>query len=116
MAFDSGVVDLHAGIRVRINDRDAGGNPRTRIVDTTVGRILIREILQAPRNYGKASERVLRSVVGPHWVDYSGRVNKSFASPEEAQRAFNEWEHQHFADGWHLFNMELDRAALRVEA
>jgi len=45
MAYDSGVVDLHAGIRVRITDRDGAGSRRTRIVDTTVGRILIREIL-----------------------------------------------------------------------
>jgi hypothetical protein len=67
------------------------------------------------RNYGKESDRVLRSVVGPHWVDYSGRIKKSFGSPEEAQRAFNHWEHKHLSDDWHLFNMELDAAAVRVE-
>ncbi len=37
MAYDNGVVDLHAGIRVRITDQDEDGKPRTRIVDTTVG-------------------------------------------------------------------------------
>ena len=45
MAYDNGVVDLHAGIRVRITDKDEDGNPRTRIVGTTVGRVLISDIL-----------------------------------------------------------------------
>jgi DNA-directed RNA polymerase subunit beta' len=45
MAYDNGVVDLHAGIRVRITDKDEDGNPRTRVVPTTVGRVLISEIL-----------------------------------------------------------------------
>jgi DNA-directed RNA polymerase subunit beta' len=45
MAYDSGEVDLHSGIRVRVTDRDDEGNTRTRNVETTVGRILISEIL-----------------------------------------------------------------------
>ncbi|NRA34604.1 MAG: DNA-directed RNA polymerase subunit beta' [Polyangiaceae bacterium] len=45
MAFDHDEVDLHAGIHVRVSDKDDEGNPRTHIVQTTVGRILISEIL-----------------------------------------------------------------------
>ncbi len=45
MAFDHGVVDLHARIRCRVSDKDDDGNPRTRIVDTTVGRVLVGEVL-----------------------------------------------------------------------
>jgi DNA-directed RNA polymerase subunit beta' len=45
MAYDNGVVGLHAGVNVRIADKDEDGNPRTRLVDTTVGRVLIAEVL-----------------------------------------------------------------------
>jgi DNA-directed RNA polymerase subunit beta' len=45
MAYDNGVVDLHAGIQVRVRDRDDTGVTRTRLVKTTVGRVLISEIL-----------------------------------------------------------------------
>jgi len=53
MAFDHGEVDLHANVRVRVPDLDMDGNqqmaadgrPKKKIVDTTVGRVLISEIL-----------------------------------------------------------------------
>jgi len=45
MAYDNGVVDLHAAIKVRVRDRDETGASRTRLVKTTVGRVLISEIL-----------------------------------------------------------------------
>jgi DNA-directed RNA polymerase subunit beta' len=45
MAYDHGVVELHSGIRCRIVDRDDEGNKRTRILDTTVGRVLVGEAL-----------------------------------------------------------------------
>jgi DNA-directed RNA polymerase subunit beta' len=45
MAYDSGVVDLHAGIRVRIVDRAEDGTERTKVWQTTVGRVLISEVL-----------------------------------------------------------------------
>src|SRR5688572_17160187 len=45
MAYDHGVVELHTGIRCRISDRDDEGNKRTRILDTTVGRVLVGEAL-----------------------------------------------------------------------
>src|SRR5690349_5348403 len=45
MAFDNGVVDLHANIKCRITDVDDEGTPRTRLLATTVGRVLIGEVL-----------------------------------------------------------------------
>ncbi len=45
MAYDNGVVDLHANIRCRISDQDDEGNSRTRLLNTTVGRVLIGEVL-----------------------------------------------------------------------
>jgi DNA-directed RNA polymerase subunit beta' len=53
MAYDNGEVDLHARISVRVPDvEDDGtprlnklGNPKRRLVQTTVGRVLISEIL-----------------------------------------------------------------------
>jgi DNA-directed RNA polymerase subunit beta' len=53
MAYDAGVVDLHAGIKVRIQDHDEDGEPRTRVVSTTVGRVLIAEVMppEVPFDY-----------------------------------------------------------------
>jgi DNA-directed RNA polymerase subunit beta' len=53
MAYDNGEVLLHSGIRVRvpiIDDdgnpvKDDAGHPKRRVVDTTVGRVLISEVL-----------------------------------------------------------------------
>ncbi len=53
MAYDNGVVDLHAEIRVRVHDRDESGRGRSRVVTTTVGRVLISDILppEVPFDY-----------------------------------------------------------------
>src|SRR4051812_12561984 len=45
MAYDNGSVDLHAGIKVRINDVTEDGEEEEKIVHTTVGRVLISEVL-----------------------------------------------------------------------
>lgn len=53
MAYDNGEVDLHACINVRVPDLeddgtprlDESGRPKRRLVSTTVGRVLISEIL-----------------------------------------------------------------------
>jgi DNA-directed RNA polymerase subunit beta' len=45
MAYDNGVVDLHAGIKVRIQDVNDEGDDVEHIVSTTVGRVLISEVL-----------------------------------------------------------------------
>jgi DNA-directed RNA polymerase subunit beta' len=45
MAYDNGVVDLHAGVKVRVDDVDENGDIIQRMVQTTVGRVLISEVL-----------------------------------------------------------------------
>src|SRR4029079_15501314 len=46
MAYDAGVVELHAGIKVRVQDHDEeDGVAHERVVQTTVGRVLIAEVL-----------------------------------------------------------------------
>src|SRR6478752_1619884 len=45
MAYDNGAVELHASIKVRITDIDDDGNHDTKLVQTTVGRVLVSEVL-----------------------------------------------------------------------
>ncbi|HEX3774607.1 MAG TPA: DNA-directed RNA polymerase subunit beta', partial [Polyangiaceae bacterium] len=45
MAYDNGVLDLHAAIKVRMTDVDDDGNKDTKLVQTTAGRVLISEVL-----------------------------------------------------------------------
>ncbi len=45
MAYDANEVDLHSDIRLRVTDVDDQGNEKKRIVATTVGRVLVAEIL-----------------------------------------------------------------------
>src|SRR6187551_385834 len=45
VAYDSGDAVLHAGIKVRLTEKDEDGNEVRRTVTTTVGRILISEVL-----------------------------------------------------------------------
>ena len=47
-ALDAGVLSLHAGVRCRYREVDEEGNPVTRRVETTAGRMLLSDIL--PRN------------------------------------------------------------------
>src|ERR1700761_3072860 len=45
MAYDNGVLDRHANIKVRITDIDDDGNRDVKLVQTTVGRVLVSEVL-----------------------------------------------------------------------
>jgi DNA-directed RNA polymerase subunit beta' len=45
MAYDNGVVDLHSNVMCRVTDKNDDGDEQTRLVDTTVGRVLIGEVL-----------------------------------------------------------------------
>ena len=53
MAYDNGEVDLHSGIMVRVRDFDEDGTPRSQLVETTTGRVLVSEILppEVPFDY-----------------------------------------------------------------
>jgi len=76
MAYDNGVVDLHAGIKVRISDRDEEGKVRTRLVDTTVGRVLISEILPPSIPFDYAN-KVLNKKALSALVDVCYRKHKN---------------------------------------
>jgi len=45
IAKNEGVLDLHAGIRVRVKTNDDKGNPIIKIVNTTCGRVLFNELV-----------------------------------------------------------------------
>ncbi|NJB82501.1 DNA-directed RNA polymerase subunit beta' [Wenyingzhuangia aestuarii] len=51
IAFNEKAVDLNAGIKVRTQDIDENGNQVTRIIETTVGRVLFNEHVPAAAGY-----------------------------------------------------------------
>src|SRR5512145_2454465 len=77
MAYDNGVVDLHSEIMVRIEDHDEeSGELRTRSVLTTVGRVLISEILppEVPFDY---ANKVLNKKALSALIDVCYRKHKN---------------------------------------
>ncbi len=84
MAYDNGEVALHAGIRVRvpvIDDdghpiNDEKGHPKRRIVDTTVGRVIISEVLPrgVPFEY---CNKVLSKKALSELIDVCYRVHRN---------------------------------------
>ena len=51
LAYENKIVTLHSKIKVRYKGFDEDGNPVSRIVDTTVGRILFNEIIPQDLGY-----------------------------------------------------------------
>ncbi len=51
MAYNDGVVGLHAPIKVRVKGEDANGNPITRIIDATVGFLIFNESIPQKLGY-----------------------------------------------------------------
>src|SRR6478736_127823 len=76
MAYDAGHVDLHAGIRVRITEESAEGNMTTRMVNTTVGRVLISEVLP-PGVPFEAANKVLNKKALSQLIDICYRINRN---------------------------------------
>ena len=62
-AYQSKVVDLHAKIKVRLDDFDASGSPITHTVDTTVGRALLKELLPPPMSFDLVNQVLNRSAI-----------------------------------------------------
>ncbi len=50
LAYENKEITLHARIRVRMKGKDSDGNPISRIVDTTLGRLIFNEII--PQDLG----------------------------------------------------------------
>ena len=62
-AYQSKVVDLHAKIKVRIDDYQADGTPYTHTVDTTVGRTLLRDLLPPPMSFDLVNRVLNRGAI-----------------------------------------------------
>ena len=58
-AYYNEQVDLHAKVKVRLTEEQTGGELHTHIVDTTVGRSLLADILPAGLSF-KHVNRVLK--------------------------------------------------------
>ena len=76
MAYDAGTVSLHSGIRVRITEEDIEGDITTRTVQTTVGRVLISEILP-PGVPFETVNKVLNKKALSQLIDTCYRVHKN---------------------------------------
>ncbi len=66
IAYDEKKVDLHAQIKVKVDDLDDNGEKISRTVETTVGRVLFNEVV--PQEAGFINElltkRALRDIIG----------------------------------------------------
>ncbi len=76
VAYDHGLVQLHDGIKCRVKDRDDRGKPRERLIETTVGRVLLSEILPpgVPFDY---VNRVLTKKALSELIDVCYRKHKN---------------------------------------
>ncbi|PQJ79002.1 DNA-directed RNA polymerase subunit beta' [Polaribacter porphyrae] len=66
IAFNEGQVDLNAGIKVRTQDLDENGEQVTKIIETTVGRVLFNEKVPAAAGYINEvlTKKNLRGIIG----------------------------------------------------
>ena len=62
-AYFNEIVELHARVKVRITERDAEGKEETSIVDTTVGRSMLADILPDGMNFSLANKVLNRSAI-----------------------------------------------------
>jgi DNA-directed RNA polymerase subunit beta' len=76
MAYDHGHVGLHAGIKVRLTEVDKDDNETTRTVTTTVGRVLISEVLP-PGVPFEAVNKVLNKKALSQLIDVCYRINRN---------------------------------------
>jgi DNA-directed RNA polymerase subunit beta' len=61
-AFESGLVDLHAKVKVRITE-NIGGQKKTEVVDTTVGRALLAEVLPAKLPFASMNKTLNKKAI-----------------------------------------------------
>ncbi|NLT03070.1 MAG: DNA-directed RNA polymerase subunit beta', partial [Bacteroidales bacterium] len=66
IAYNEGRVDLHAKVKVRVNDVTADGQPINHLVETSVGRVMVNEFV--PEEVGYINEiltkKSLRDIIG----------------------------------------------------
>ena len=66
IAFNEDMVDLNAGIKVRTKDIDENGEQVTKIIQTTVGRVLFNEVVPPAAGYINEvlTKKNLRGIIG----------------------------------------------------
>jgi DNA-directed RNA polymerase subunit beta' len=67
IAYNEGRADLHAGIKVKVNVRDAAtGNISKKLIDTTVGRVLFNQFVPEKVGFINAllTKKSLREIIG----------------------------------------------------
>ncbi len=66
IAYNEKAVDLNAGIKVRTKDIDENGEPISRIIETTVGRVLFNEVVPEKAGYINEvlTKKSLRGIIG----------------------------------------------------
>ncbi|MGB0777745.1 MAG: DNA-directed RNA polymerase subunit beta' [Flavobacteriaceae bacterium] len=66
IAYNEKAVDLNAGIKVRTQDVDENGEQVTRIIETTVGRVLFNEVVPPAAGYINEvlTKKSLRGIIG----------------------------------------------------
>ena len=66
IAYNEGAAELHAGVKVRINDYDEQGNEVSKVVETTIGRIIFNQYI--PKGFGYVNKlltkKSLRDLIG----------------------------------------------------
>ena len=66
IAYNEKKVDIHAPIKVYVNDIDKEGNPVKKMVETSVGRLMVNEFV--PEEVGYINEvlgkKALRDIIG----------------------------------------------------
>ncbi|MDR0865670.1 MAG: DNA-directed RNA polymerase subunit beta' [Candidatus Symbiothrix sp.] len=66
IAYNEGKVDIHAPIKIYVDDIDKNGNPINHMIETSVGRVMVNEFV--PREVGyideELSKKSLRDIIG----------------------------------------------------
>ena len=66
IAYNEGRVDIHAPVKVVVNDLDENGNLVPKMVETSVGRVMVNEIVPDEVGYVNTiiSKKTLRDIIG----------------------------------------------------
>jgi len=81
IAYNEGIVDLHAVIKVRISDPDGTGDENDiRLIETTVGRVIFNQFV--PKGFGYINElltkKSLRDIIGAVLEKTNNKVTADF--------------------------------------
>ena len=66
IAYNENKVDLNASIKVKVNDLDENNEPKTKLIETTVGRVLFNEVVPEKAGFINQvlNKKSLRGIIG----------------------------------------------------